>query len=67
MSGGPTLKPCPFCGRGQTDVKRLNEWHTELVHYCEPLNHPSPCNIIRLHGASAASVVEQWNRRPGCP
>lgn len=72
-----TLKPCPFCGAGETDIKEnlLNRMpdmsgkpspviSVEVRHWCAK----AP-GLLRQHitlaGRERADAIAAWNRRAG--
>lgn len=78
MMGDESLKPCPFCGGGETviDENRLNRAPSmngrqspiisvEIRHWCpaEP-GQPNRNTILRI-GRDHASAAAAWNRRTG--
>lgn len=60
-----TLKRCPFCGGGQTDVHKRHDHLWVVTHWCEP-NFPMPPDSVKVHGATLADAVVRWNNGAGC-
>ena len=52
------LKPCPFCGRKDTEIEITQEF------YSEPLYVQCPCGAT-LYGEfkTFRQAIEAWNRR----
>lgn len=74
----PILKPCPFCGGGETriDENRLNRApmmsgkespviSVEIRHWCERLEGQPSRNTITRTGRDMESAIAAWNRRAG--
>ena len=73
MSTTPTpLKPCPFCGGGET-ILHVNKgtWNgqrygepvsVEVRHWCEPVDG-QPGRMLDRVGRDEASAIAAWNRR----
>jgi len=68
----PTLKSCPFCGAGDTQIKDGSRvWSgmkygepssVSVVHWC-PATPGQPSRMIERIGRDRASAIEAWNRR----
>jgi hypothetical protein len=74
------LKPCPFCGGGETTVNenRLNRMpdmggrqspiiSVEIRHWCQAEPGQPNRNIILRVGRDHASAIAAWNRRVSEP
>lgn len=66
------LKPCPFCGAGET-MLHVNKgtWNgqrygepvsVEVRHWCEP-EEGQPARMVARVGRDEASAIAAWNRR----
>ena len=64
------LKPCPFCGAGETQVRETLFWtgmrngivSVTVMHWCER-NEGQPQSHIEIKGRDHASAVDAWNKR----
>jgi len=62
------LKPCPFCGAGESYFKVNNFWtgmrnailSVEIIHHCE--EKPTQ-NMLQIRGATEDHVIAKWNER----
>lgn len=68
------LKPCPFCGAGETII-HINKgvWNgsgygepvsVEVRHWCDDVKGQPSRPILRI-GRDEASAIAAWNRRAG--
>lgn len=67
------LKPCPWCGAGQTQVREngrmwTGQRHSEptsvsVVHWCGPEVVGQPSRMIERVGRDSASAIAAWNTR----
>lgn len=65
----PELKPCPFCGSGETLVHENKYWtgmrHTvtsaEVRHWCAA---PAFKPFLKVAGKTVDEAVARWNTRP---
>ncbi len=64
-----TLKPCPFCGEGETRVDEKTYWTGQsnqlisvtVIHWC---NHGHVDGaIIKVSGRTADEAYARWNSR----
>lgn len=72
--GEDELKPCPFCGAGETYIhENRGTWRgmdgygepisVEIRHHCTmERGQPSP-RMLAVVGRDRASAVARWNRR----
>lgn len=65
-----TLKPCPFCGAGETRTRNNEHWtgmrsvviSAEVRHFCERGNGP-PNGMVTIKGKTMEDAVARWNER----
>lgn len=65
------LKPCPFCGAGETRIDEARQW--QGIGYSEPISVSvrhwcvdtpgQPKRMIERIGRDRASAIAAWNRR----
>jgi hypothetical protein len=70
------LKPCPFCGAGQTSIKENGrvwsgmKWgepcSVSVQHWCAPVDG-QPSRMIERVGRNEASAIAAWNARATPP
>jgi len=68
----PTLKPCPFCGAGETQMRENGRvWggkaygepsSVSVVHWCVKVDG-QPSRVLERVGRDKHSAIEAWNRR----
>lgn len=69
---GEELKPCPFCGKGTTEVRENGRvwagtrWgepsSVSIFHWCEP-QAGQPSRAIERVGRDRPSAIAAWNMR----
>ena len=62
------LKPCPFCGSGETYVRTSDYWtgmrnmvlSATVMHHCEekPMQ-----NFLQVKGKTVEDEIKKWNTR----
>jgi len=67
-----TLKPCPFCGAGETQIRENGRiWSgmkysdpisVSVFHWCEP-EPGQPSRAIERIGRDLDSAIAAWNKR----
>ena len=65
------LKPCPFCGAGQTSIDEQNHWtgmRNELLsvtlrHWCAAADDQFERKSITIRARTEAEAIAAWNRR----
>ena len=72
MTDTETLKPCPFCGAGETQIRAAKGvWNGSgygqpvsysVVHWCSNVLG-QPMRVIERIGRDRASAIEAWNTR----
>jgi hypothetical protein len=68
------LKPCPFCGAGETQIREGGKiWSgtkygaptsVSVIHWC-PAIPGQPSRMIERIGRDEESAIAAWNRRAG--
>ena len=64
------LKPCPFCGGTETQVREALFWtgmrndvvSVTVMHWCER-NEGQPQSHLEIKGRDRESAVRMWNER----
>ncbi len=64
------LKPCPFCGAGETRMSESTYWtggkpvviSVRVMHWC-PRAEGQPQSLIQIAGRDAESAKAAWNAR----
>lgn len=60
------LKPCPFCGAGETYIRTRDHWtgmrsvtiSAEVVHHCKEKPFQ---NLLTIRGKTVTAAVDKWN------
>jgi len=63
------LKPCPFCGAGQTLIQPSRIWtgksletvSVAVEHWCKP-SGMFMCHLV-FKGKTEVEAIDKWNRR----
>lgn len=69
----PELKPCPFCGAGETDVRENTHWlgmrsevlSVEVRHWCGKQGIDGA--FLAIKGRTREDAINRWNRREDLP
>lgn len=67
------LKPCPFCGGGETNIHdNLGTWQGmkygesisfEVRHWCSEIQGQPHSRMLSLVGRDKESAIKRWNTR----
>jgi hypothetical protein len=64
------LKPCPFCGAGDTQIKESKMWtgmrnqiiSATVMHWCSK-DEGQPQSVMQIAGKDRESAIAKWNSR----
>ena len=65
------MKPCPFCGAGETRVDEQTYWtgmrsqvlSVNLRHWCQKAEDDFVTPVFTIRARTEAQAIETWNRR----
>lgn len=71
MRERPILKPCPFCGGGETQFDQMKYWtgqrsiivNSTLTHWCQSDESRKP--MISITRSNDDDCIAVWNKRIG--
>lgn len=66
-----SLKPCPFCGSGETQIRESNYWtgtrstvlSVTVIHWCPKTDGQPFQTTIQTKGKTEEDAINAWNTR----